>query len=98
MSMVTLWPYIVNGVTVENVNVEDVPFSDHSPIVFNVHVENSAVVKNHPGHYSRCINSSTPSQFSEIYRANAVDGSILNSVESSIGPDELTSFFLCILL
>ncbi len=32
-----------NGVTVENVNVEGVSFSDHSPIVLNVHVENSAV-------------------------------------------------------
>lgn len=87
----TLDLILSNGVAVEDVNIEDVSFSDHSPIVFNVHAENSAVMGKHLGYYSRCINSSVPPRFSEIYHANAVEGSILNAVESSIGPDKLTS-------
>lgn len=81
------------GFSIDNVNIEDASFSDHKPIVFNFILSSSLNTAKTTGVYSRCINSLTANQFSDMYQKNDVLTAILAAAEQSSSPENLVSLF-----
>ncbi len=81
------------GFSIDNIIIEDACFSDHKPIVFNVTLSSFLGNIKTTGFYSRCINSLTVNQFSDMFHSNEVSTAILVAAECSSSSDYLISLF-----
>ncbi len=81
------------GFSIDNISIEDASFSDHKPIVFNVILSSLTCAAKNTGVYSRCINSLTANQFSDLYKTNDVSTAILAAAEQSSSPENVITLF-----
>ncbi len=81
------------GFSIDNISIEDASFSDHKPIVFNVILSSLTCAAKNTGVYSRCINSLTAIQFSDLYKTNDVSTAILSAAEQSSSPENVITLF-----
>ena len=83
----TLDLILSHGISVFDTTICELNFSDHKPIIFSVPLVSQSIPMHEPVHWSRTLNSTSITNFSQMYK-NICDSEFLDSSLPNIDLDE----------